>query len=87
MHFWSMAKIKFEEALRGLEDIVERLEKGDLTLDETLSEYEQGIKLYKQCIALLEGAEKKIQTLVKDENGVFRTKDFSIETTQNNNSK
>lgn len=82
-----MAKIKFEEALRGLEDIVERLEKGDLTLDETLSEYEQGIKLYKQCIALLEGAEKKIQTLVKDENGVFRTKDFSIETTQNNNSK
>lgn len=82
-----MAKIKFEETLRGLEDIVERLEKGDLTLDETLSEYEQGIKLYKQCVALLEQAEKKIQILVKDENGVFRTKDFAIETTQNNNSK
>lgn len=82
-----MAKIKFEDALKGLEDIVERLEKGDLSLDKTLSEYEQGLKLYKQCIVLLENAEKKIQILVKDENGVFRTKDFEIETTQSNNSK
>lgn len=82
-----MAKIKFEDALKGLEDVVERLEKGDLSLDETLSEYEQGLKLYKQCIALLENAEKKIQILVKDENGVFHTKDFEIETTQSNNSK
>lgn len=82
-----MAKIKFEDALKGLEDIVERLEKGELSLDETLSEYEEGIRLYKQCIALLENAEKKIQILVKDENGVFRTKDFEAETTQSNNSK
>ena len=82
-----MAKIKFEDALKGLEGIVERLEKGDLSLAETLSEYEQGIKLYKQCIALLEDAEKKIQILVKDENGVFRTKDFEIETAQSNDSK
>ncbi|MCC7211259.1 MAG: exodeoxyribonuclease VII small subunit [Candidatus Brocadia sp.] len=82
-----MAKIKFEDAAKGLEDIVERLEKGDLPLDETLSKYEQGIKLYKQCVALLEDAEKKIQILVKDENGVFRTRDYEIETTQNNNSK
>ena len=82
-----MAKIKFEDALKGLEGIVERLEKGDLSLAETLSEYEQGIKLYKQCIALLEDAEKKIQILVKDENGVFRTKDLEIETAQSNDSK
>ena len=82
-----MAKVKFEEALKGLEDIVERLEKGDLSLDETLSEYENGIKLYKQCVALLEDAEKKIQILVKNESGVFRTKDFDSETIQSNNSK
>ncbi|KKO18135.1 MAG: exodeoxyribonuclease VII small subunit [Candidatus Brocadia sp.] len=82
-----MAKIKFEDAVKGLEDIVERLEKGDLPLDETLSKYEQGIKLYKQCIALLEDAEKKIQILVKDENGVFRTRDYELEFTQGNNSK
>ena len=81
-----MAKVKFEDAVKGLEEIVERLEKGDLSLDETLSEYESGIKLYKQCVALMENAEKKIQILVKDESGVFRTKDFEIETTQSNNS-
>lgn len=82
-----MAKIKFENALKELEDIVERLEKGDLSLGETLSEYENGIKLYKQCVTLLEDAEKKIQILVKDENGTFHTKDFDIETTKSNNSK
>lgn len=82
-----MAKIKFEEAVKGLEDIVELLEKGDLPLDETLSKYEQGIKLYKQCIALLEDAEKKIQILVKDENGVFRTREYEIETAKSNNAK
>ncbi len=82
-----MAKIKFEDALKGLEDVVDRLEKGDLPLDETLSEYENGIKLYKQCIALLENAEKKIQILVKDENGGFRARDFDIGPAQNDNSK
>ena len=82
-----MAKIKLEDAVKGLEDIVERLEKGDLPLDETLSKYEQGIKLYKQCIALLEDAEKKIQILVQDENGVFRTSDYESETNQSNTLK
>ena len=79
-----MAKIKFEDALKGLEDIIERLERGDLSLDETLAEYENGIKLYKQCIALLDGAEKKIQVLVKDENGILRTRDYEVEPTHNN---
>jgi exodeoxyribonuclease VII small subunit len=82
-----MAKVKFEDAVKGLEDIVGRLEKGDLSLDETLSEYENGIKRYKQCVALLENAEKKIQILVKDENGILRTKDFDAGSTQSDNSK
>ena len=82
-----MAKVKFEDAVKRLEDIVGRLEKGDLSLDETLSEYENGIKLYKQCVALLENAEKKIQILVKDENGILRTKDFEMGSTPSDNSK
>lgn len=82
-----MAKIKFEDALKALEHIVERLEKGDLPLDDTLSEYENGIKLYKQCAALLENAEKKIQILVKDGNGVLRAKDFEAETAPGNTSE
>ena len=80
-----MAKQKFEDALKALEGVVEQLEKGDLSLDETLSEYESGVKLYKQCISLLEAAERKIQILVKDENGTLRTKDIEMVSTQMNN--
>ncbi|MFO0795051.1 MAG: exodeoxyribonuclease VII small subunit [Candidatus Brocadiaceae bacterium] len=80
-----MAKQKFEDALQALEGVVEQLEKGDLTLDETLSEYENGVKLYKQCISLLEAAERKIQILVKDENGNLQTKDIEMVSTQMNN--
>jgi exodeoxyribonuclease VII small subunit len=79
-----MAKIKFENALKGLEEIVDQLEKGDLSLDEALSKYENGIKLYKQCVTLLDDAEKKIQVLIKDENGAFRTKEYETDTAQNN---
>lgn len=71
-----MAKIKFEEILKKLEEIVEQLERGDLTLDESLTKYENGIRLYKQCLALLESAEKKVQILVKTESGKFQTEDF-----------
>lgn len=81
-----MAKSKFEDALKALEVVVERLERGDLSLDETLSEYENGVKLYKQCNSLLEAAEKKIQILTKDENGIFQTKDIEMVSTQMNNS-
>ncbi len=71
-----MAKIKFEESLKKLEEIVEELERGDLTLDESLTRYENGIKLYKQCLALLESAERRVQILTKNESGQFQTKDF-----------
>ncbi len=80
-----MAKQKFEDTLKALEGVVEQLEKGDLSLDETLSEYENGVKLYKQCISLLEAAERKIQILVKDENGTLQTKDIEMVSTQMNN--
>ena len=73
-----MAKIKFEEALKDLEEVVGRLEQGNLSLKDTLAEYENGIKLYKQCTALLEDAEKKIQILMKDENGELCAKDFDL---------
>ncbi|WP_295099970.1 exodeoxyribonuclease VII small subunit [uncultured Candidatus Kuenenia sp.] len=80
-----MAKVKFEEALKGLEKIIDKLEKGDMPLDETLSEYENGIKLYKKCVSMLDEAEKKIQILVKDENGSFSTRDFIDNSTNDTN--
>ncbi len=59
----------FEAALKQLEDIVGRLEKGELTLEESLALYEEGIRLSRLCHAKLEEAEGKIEMLVKNARG------------------
>ena len=64
-----MAEPKFEEALKKLEEIVEALEAGDLTLDESLSKYEDGIRAYRTCQKLLEAAEKKVRMLIEGNDG------------------
>lgn len=71
-----MAEIKFEEALKKLEEIVEDLEKGDLSLDDSLAKYEDGIKLSVICTKKLEAAKKKVETLVKTGEGKFTLKPF-----------
>ena len=53
----------FETSLKKLEQIVRDLESGDVSLTESLSRFEEGIDLYKQCRQTLEGAEKKIKIL------------------------
>ena len=69
-----MAELKFEEALKKLEKIVEDLESGDLSLDEALRKYQEGIELSRQCCQRLENAKKKIDTLVKNKKGEFELK-------------
>jgi exodeoxyribonuclease VII small subunit len=59
----------FEEALVALEKIVERLEKGELPLEESLKLYEEGIRLSRLCHGKLEEAEGKIEMLLKDARG------------------
>jgi len=71
-----MAEIKFEEALKKLEKIVEDLEKGDLSLDEALKKYQEGIELSRSCSAKLDSAKKKIDVLVKNKKGEFEFKPF-----------
>jgi exodeoxyribonuclease VII small subunit len=65
--------VNFEKALKDLEKIVEDLESGDLSLEESLKSFEKGIKLTRQCQAELEKAELKVQKLV-EENGELKTK-------------
>ena len=55
----------FEENMEELEKVVAELEKGDLNLDDSVSRFEQGIKISKECSKILEEAEKKITILVK----------------------
>ena len=59
----------FEAALVKLEQIVQRLEKGELPLEESLVLYEEGVRLSRLCHAKLEEAEGKIEMLMKDARG------------------
>jgi len=59
----------FESALKQLEELVQRLEKGELSLEESLKLYEEGIRLSRFCHAKLEEAEGKIEQLLKDSRG------------------
>ncbi len=68
--------IKFENALEDLEKIVNELEKGGLSLDDSLDKFSRGMKLIKMCHSRLDKAEKKIELVLK-ENGEFgETVDF-----------
>ncbi len=71
-----MAEMKFEEALKRLEKIVDDLEGGSLSLDEALGRYEEGIKLSKTCAKKLEVARRKVEILLKSEDGSVELKDF-----------
>ena len=74
-----MAEIKFEDALKKLEKIVEELEKGDLSLEDSLARYEEGIKLSRICQKKLETAKKKVELLVKSKEGKFKLEPFTEE--------
>lgn len=73
-----MAAVKFEQAMARLEAIVGELEKGDLPLDESLKIFEEGIRLSKNCLKVLEDAERKVEVLVQDTNGKKQLRAFSL---------
>lgn len=64
-----MAKKNFELSLEQLEKIVSDLESGDLSLEDSIKKFEDGIKLSKMCSKMLDETEKKILMLVQDNNG------------------
>lgn len=57
---------KLEESLEALESLVERLEGGELPLETALKEFEQGVKLTRECQAILKDAEQKVEILLQD---------------------
>lgn len=59
-------EMNFEDSIKELEKIANELEKGDLTLDESVSKFEQGMELSKKCSDFLNSAEKKITMLIND---------------------
>lgn len=65
---------KFEEALEELEKVVERLESGELSLEDSLAAFEEGVKLVRFCNQKLTEVERKIELLVKDKEGKLQLK-------------
>jgi len=68
--------IKFESALEDLELVVEQLETGALSLEDSLTAFEKGVGLVKFCNQKLNEVEKKIDFLVKDKEGKLQLKAF-----------
>lgn len=71
-----MPEKTFEASMHELEEVVSKLENGDITLDDSLKLFEQGIKLAKTCQKKLDDAEKKVKILTADSNGDFVEEDF-----------
>ena len=69
----------FETALKRLEEIVKKLETGDLSLDSALQLFEEGIKLSRFCHTKLEEAERRVEILVKNSSGQPRPVPFESE--------
>jgi exodeoxyribonuclease VII small subunit len=73
-----VSDLSFEEALRGLEDIVTRLERGDVPLDQSITLYERGAELKKHCEARLNAAQMRVEAIRLSEDGTPKgTEPFS----------
>ena len=71
-------KVSFEEAMDNLENIVSELEKGELSLEESVEKFKKGIETSNYCSELLNEAEKSITILLKDKEGITE-EDFMAE--------
>lgn len=69
----------FEESLKRLEMIVDQLEKGDRSLEDSLKLFEEGVGLSSACKKELDEAEGKVQMLIKQRDGSFTTEPFPAE--------
>ena len=70
-------ELSFEDSLLELEGIVDKLEKGQLSLDESLMLFEKGIKLVRECNTRLKSAQQKVEKLIEENDGV-RTEVFEV---------
>ena len=73
-----MSKENFEESMKKLEGIVTELENGKLNLDESVTKFEEGMKIAKQCNNILEEVEKKI-TILLEKDGELKEENFEAE--------
>lgn len=73
------SQMSFEAAMKRLEELVQGLEGGDLTLEQSLKSFEEGMKLSHHCSRELESAEKKVRLLVEESGGKLREVPFDAQ--------
>jgi len=71
--------VAFEQAMERLEEVAEELESGELSLEDSLKRYEEGMKLSKQLTNMLDQAEKRIEKLKSGEDGEPETEPFDLD--------
>ena len=71
-----MAKLTFEKSMKQLEQIVQELESGDLSLEMAIKKFEEGIRLTKFCSEKLDETEKRITMLLRDQEGNISEEPF-----------
>jgi exodeoxyribonuclease VII small subunit len=71
-------EMKFEQALSRLEEIVENLERGELSLEVSLKKFEEGIGLSRFCAKKLDEAQEKVELLLAEEDGAKKTQSFPV---------
>jgi exodeoxyribonuclease VII small subunit len=74
-----VAEEKFENSLKRLENIVAKMEKGELSLDESVKLFEEGINLTRKLTKQLEEAERKVEILLKDQSCGAKIEPFEPE--------
>lgn len=65
----SKKTLNFESAIKELETLVEEMEQGDISLEESLKKFERGIELTRTCQKALQEAEQKVQMLIENKDG------------------
>ena len=73
-----MAQINFENNIDELERLITELEKGDLNLEDSISKFEKGVELSKECNKVLEESEKKI-TILLEKDGKVEEENFDTD--------
>lgn len=71
-----MATEKFETSLKRLEEVVKKLEGGELSLEDSLKAFEEGVKHAGFCARKLDEAEKRVELLLKQKDGSFIREEF-----------
>ena len=74
-----MAVDKYETALKKLEEVVCKLEGGELSLDDSLKAFEEGVKLAAFCSGRLNEAEKRVELLLRQKDGTFIREKFQLD--------